>query len=89
MAAPTSSASSIRSLDSTEPSTHGTVHWMFDKGLIGLTDNAEIVISRHVNDPSQIRGMINKSGKARLPENPIHCPHPAFLAWHRKHRLKA
>ena len=67
----------------------GTVHWMFDKGLIGLTDNAEIVISRHVNDPSQIRGMINKSGKARLPENPIHCPHPAFLAWHRKHRLKA
>ena len=67
----------------------GTVHWMFDKGLIGLTDNAEIIISRHVNDQDQIRAIINKSGHARLPDNPIHCPHPAFLAWHREHRLKA
>lgn len=67
----------------------GTVHWMFDKGLIALNDNAEIIISRHVNDPDQIRAMINRSGHAQLPDNPIHCPHPAFLAWHRENRLKA
>lgn len=67
----------------------GTVHWMFDKGLIGLSDNAEILISRHINEPDQIRALINKSGHARLPDSPIHGPHPGFLKWHQDNRLKA
>ena len=28
----------------------GTAHWMFDRGLISLADNLEILISRHTND---------------------------------------
>jgi putative restriction endonuclease len=66
----------------------GTVHWMFDKGLIGLSDNAEIIISRHVNDPDQVRALIHKSGYAKFPADPTLCPHPAFLQWHRENRLK-
>jgi putative restriction endonuclease len=28
------------------------VHWMFDRGLIGLTDDLQILISRQANDPT-------------------------------------
>ena len=66
----------------------GTVHWMFDRGLIGLQDDARIVISRHVNDPDQVRALIHKSGYAKFPADPTLCPHPAFLQWHRENRLK-
>ncbi|GAA2872255.1 putative restriction endonuclease [Aminobacter niigataensis] len=33
----------------------GTAHWMFDRGLIGLSDDLDILISRHANDPDGIR----------------------------------
>lgn len=67
----------------------GTVHWMFDRGLLGLQDDAKIIISRHVNDAEQVRTLINKSGYATFPADPAERPHPAFLAWHRENRLKA
>ena len=66
----------------------GTVHWMFDRGLIGLQDDARIIISRYVNDPDQVRALIHKSGYAKFPADPTLCPHPAFLQWHRDNRLE-
>lgn len=66
----------------------GTVHWMFDRGLISLTDDLEILISRQVNDIDSIRAFINKSGFATPPSRPLDRPHPAFLAWHRTERFK-
>jgi len=66
----------------------GTVHWMFDRGLIGLSDNLEILISRQANDPDGIRGMINRNGFAILPTRALERPHPGFLAWHREHCFK-
>lgn len=56
----------------------GTVHWMFDRGLIGLSDNLQILVSRQANDPDGIRALINKNGYA----------HPHFLQWHREHCFK-
>ena len=58
----------------------GTAHWMFDRGLIGITDDHEILISRQVNDTAGVRAMINKTG--RILDT---CPRrrsapPAFLA---------
>lgn len=61
----------------------GTAHWMFDRGLISLTDDLEILISRQVNDIESVRGFINKNGQARPPQRATDRPHPAFLKWHR------
>ncbi|MFD2204727.1 HNH endonuclease [Kiloniella antarctica] len=67
----------------------GTVHWMFDRGLISLSDELDILISRQVNDPTQIERLVNSSGKALAPENPALRPHPKFLGWHRENCFKA
>lgn len=61
----------------------GTVHWMFDRGLISLTDDLEIMISRQANDADSINGLINRSGRANMPIRMADRPHPHFLAWHR------
>lgn len=37
----------------------GTAHWMFDRGLIGLSDELDILISRQANDRESIRSLIN------------------------------
>ncbi|MCX7675782.1 MAG: HNH endonuclease [Alteraurantiacibacter sp.] len=66
----------------------GTVHWLFDRGLIGLDDDLRILVSRQVNDPDGIRAMINKTGYAIPPCRSVDRPHPAFLAWHRTHCFK-
>lgn len=66
----------------------GTVHWMFDRGLIGLGDDLDILISRQANDPDGIREMINRSGFAIPPVRALERPHPGFLSWHREHCFK-
>ncbi len=66
----------------------GTAHWMFDRGLISLADNLEILISRQTNDPESIRSIINKSGCALEPRRISDRPHPHFLNWHRENCFK-
>lgn len=66
----------------------GTAHWMFDRGLIGLTDDLEILVSRQANDPDGIRAFIDRSGRARAPLRPLDRPDPRFLQWHREHCFK-
>jgi putative restriction endonuclease len=66
----------------------GTAHWMFDRGLIGLGDDLEILVSRHVNDSDSVRGFINRSGFAVLPRQVRDRPHPRFLKWHRENSFK-
>lgn len=67
----------------------GTVHWMFDRGLISFTDELEILVSRQVNDQDGVRGMINRTGRALCPPRLSERPHPHFLQWHREHCFKA
>lgn len=66
----------------------GTAHWMFDRGLISLADDLEILISRQVNDLNGVRALINKSGRAIQPQRMFDRPHPHFLKWHREHCFK-
>lgn len=66
----------------------GTVHWMFDRGLIGLGNNLEILVSRHVNDRDGVRALINPTGRLIGPTNPELRPHPTFLSWHRENCFK-
>ncbi|MCT8972223.1 HNH endonuclease [Microbaculum marinisediminis] len=88
-------AAHIRPVEANGPDTvsngialSGTAHWMFDRGLISLSDDLEILISRQVNDQESIRTFINKSGRALSPSRPSDRPHPAFLKWHRENCFK-
>ena len=57
----------------------GTAHWMFDRGLISLADDLEILISRQTNDPQGVRSIINKSGRALCSAPYIGSSTSAFL----------
>lgn len=88
-------AAHIRPVEANGPDTltngmalSGTMHWMFDRGLIGLSDDLDILVSRQVNDPDGVRAMFNRTGKAIVPRRPSQRPHPRFLEWHRENRFK-
>lgn len=66
----------------------GTAHCMFDRGLISLSDDLDILISRQTNDQDGVRSFVNKSGRALAPQNPLCRPHPHFLHWHRANCFK-
>ena len=66
----------------------GTAHWMFDRGLISLSDGLEVLISRQVNDIGSIRALVNRNGLALSPTRPFQQPHPHFLKWHRENCFK-
>lgn len=88
-------AAHIRPVQSNGPDTvnngialSGTAHWMFDRGLISLADDLEILVSRQANDPNGIRAFINRNGRALPPLRASDRPHPHFLAWHRENCFK-
>jgi len=62
----------------------GTVHWMFDRGLISLSDGGDILLSRKINDVEGVTKLLHADRRARLPANEDRRPHPRFLAWHRE-----
>lgn len=66
----------------------GTAHWMLDRGLTGLSDDLDIMISRQVYDRPSVEAVLNKTGKALVPELASMQPHPTFLGWHREHCFK-
>lgn len=63
----------------------GTIHWMFDRGLLSLSDDYVILVSRKVNNIDEVGRLINKDRKAILPKNSSDWPHPKYLEWHRNH----
>ncbi len=88
-------AAHIRPVEANGPDTvgngialSGTAHWMFDRGLISLRDDLEILISRQANDQDSIRAFINRTGRAHPPQRTLDRPHPHFLQWHREHCFK-
>ncbi|NHT77130.1 restriction endonuclease [Rhizobiaceae bacterium CRRU44] len=66
----------------------GTAHWMFDRGLIGLSDELEVLVSRYANDRDSIQGLINQTRRAIVPAGIHERPHPQFLQWHRENTFK-
>lgn len=66
----------------------GTAHWMFDRGLISLSDDLEVLVSRQVNDVERVWGLVNETRRAAVPANPAHRPHAAYLGWHRERCFK-
>jgi putative restriction endonuclease len=66
----------------------GTVHWMFDRGLISLSDDLDIMVSRQVNDIDRVWTLVNSSRMATPPVRSAMRPHPRYLAWHRDNCFK-
>lgn len=62
----------------------GTAHWMFDRGLIGLSDEGDILLSGKINDRQGVEKMIYPDRRARFPSSLAHRPHPQYLRWHRE-----
>ena len=67
----------------------GTVHWMFDRGLISLSDEGEILVSRKINDVEGVQKLIYDDRRARLPTSSSDRPHSRYLEWHRRERFHA
>ena len=64
----------------------GTVHWMFDRGLLSIADDYKILQSRHLNE--DISHMLARDLIAKVPAEPRHRPHPVYMAWHRDNIFK-
>lgn len=66
----------------------GTMHWMFDRGLLSLDDDLSIMVSRHVNDVESLDRLLLPTRKAVAPDDPTMRPYPHFLEWHRENCFK-
>jgi putative restriction endonuclease len=61
-----------------------TAHWLFDRHLITLTDNCELLIS-HNKVPAELRQLFPQSGQPiKLPQNRMLWPRPQYIARHRE-----
>ncbi|MBU2981631.1 HNH endonuclease [Lentibacter algarum] len=63
----------------------GTLHWMFDRGLISVGENYEILVSDNKVPADVKTRLICPTGKLHLPDNPRDHQHPAYLKYHREH----
>jgi putative restriction endonuclease len=87
-------AAHIRPVESHGPDTvrngialTGTVHWLFDRGLLSFADDYTILLSPH-GIPDDLDKLILPERKLRVPANPDLRPHATYLAWHRGHCFK-
>jgi putative restriction endonuclease len=65
----------------------GTVHWMFDRGLISIAPDSSILVAGR-GLPDQVRRMFNPDGKVRMPRSQLLRPAPVFLDYHRSEVFK-
>jgi putative restriction endonuclease len=67
----------------------GTVHWMFDRGLVSLGDPPDypILLSRHAV-PDSVRRLFNSDMLLREPADQRFWPAPAYAEFHRKQMFK-
>jgi putative restriction endonuclease len=60
----------------------GTVHWMFDRGLISIGDDYKILVAKnHV--PEDAARLLNKNGVIQLPQDQTLYPNAHYLKFHR------
>ncbi len=61
----------------------GTVHWMFDRGLVSVDDDHTILVAEGCI-PDPVLTMFNPDRHLRLPSTPWLAPHPQFMRYHRE-----
>lgn len=62
----------------------GTLHWMFDRGLIGVDEDYSIIISEDKIPKSTVERLIVPDRRLILPSDAAQRPHPAYLKHHRE-----
>ncbi|MGS4948123.1 HNH endonuclease [Meridianimarinicoccus sp. RP-17] len=63
----------------------GTLHWMFDRGLISVAEDGHtILVSRNKVPGDVVDRLLSSDGKLFRPEDPRNSPHPENLRWHRE-----
>ena len=66
-----------------------TVHWLFDRHLISLTDDYGLLVS-HNQVPVELRTLFDRQlARIRLPKDRRLWPHPAYVRRHREAYLSA
>lgn len=62
----------------------GTIHWLFDRHLISLTDDYGLLVS-HNKVPTELRGLFDRQmDRIRLPVDRRDWPNPTFIRRHRE-----
>ena len=61
----------------------GTLHWMFDRGLISVAEDCSILVSRNKVPADVVDRLLLPGGKLIPPPDPTDAPHPENLRWHR------
>jgi putative restriction endonuclease len=64
----------------------GTLHWMFDRGMLSMADDHSILISRQLNH--DVSHLLRHDLKAKVPDDVSLQPHPIYLDWHRTNVFK-
>lgn len=65
----------------------GTVHWMFNRGLISVDDDYSLLIASG-GVPDTITRLINTERRLLVPSRPDERPHSQFLQYHREQVFK-
>lgn len=62
----------------------GTVHWLFDRHLISLTDDYRLLVA-HNRVPAELRSLFDRQmDRIRLPSNQALWPNPKYVSRHRE-----
>jgi putative restriction endonuclease len=65
----------------------GTVHWMFDRGLISIDEDYSILLAKD-RVPDSVERLLVGPRRLILPERQDLRPHPKFLTFHRNEIFK-
>jgi putative restriction endonuclease len=65
----------------------GTIHWMFDRGLVSVDDDFSILIAAG-RLPHAVTALLREDGKIGIPQKPENRPHPLHLRYHRESIFK-
>ena len=65
----------------------GTVHWMFDRGLLSCDDDYRLLVATG-RVPDTVERMLLPTRRLALPQRDDLRPHPRFLDYHRRHVFK-
>ena len=65
----------------------GTVHWMFDRGLISVDDDYSLLIAKSAV-PDTVKRLVNPEMRLIVPDRAEDRPHQTFLRYHREKVFK-
>jgi putative restriction endonuclease len=87
-------AAHIRAVEANGPDTvrnglalTGTLHWMFDRGLISVDDSFQLLVAKR-GIPTELAPLVQSGKTIRVPARQDLRPHATYLRWHREERFK-